>query len=388
MFITAILNPDASTLGKTITLNPSDRVTAIAKPFRNVVFYGGNSKGKGSMYEFRLGSSYAAVTPTVANNRIYIRYAANYYPFGAPMPGRSFSAGLAYRYGFNGKEKDNETSWQDYGFRMYYPDLGRFFSPDPIGNRFPMLSPYQFAGNTPIWAVDLDGLEARVYNDLSMPIGHTFISLIDDEGVINVYTFGQYGEGKKDSEQGPAGEGALVHLKGDAANEYINHEFKEYGNKIQVYEISDKTIRKEEVINYYSDLMKKYNTPATSTHFEVGLVKQFPKSGSKAVKYNQDKGGWDYCGLPIWFTDDKNCTSVAIDGLLAGQSHTTLNQIKNVTSVPQALDQTFKNYAKIFSNRYKNVTSDAKAKAKSNANSTPKPRGKIRTSGEGKKIQY
>ena len=72
-----------------------------------------------------------------------------------------------YRFGFNGKENDNEIigtgRWQDYGERMYRTELGRFFSPDPIivyGKKYPELSTYQFASNTPIQAIDLDGLEA------------------------------------------------------------------------------------------------------------------------------------------------------------------------------------------------------------------------------------
>jgi len=79
------------------------------------------------------------------------------------MPGRKFNAGTGYRYGFNGKENDNEVkgegNQQDYGMRIYDPRLGRFLSVDPIANEYPWYSPYHFAGNTPIWALDLDGLE-------------------------------------------------------------------------------------------------------------------------------------------------------------------------------------------------------------------------------------
>jgi RHS repeat-associated protein len=81
------------------------------------------------------------------------------------MVGRSFDAArsTAYRYGFNGKENDNEVkgegNQQDYGMRIYDPRLGRFFSEDPITKKYPELTPYQFASNTPIWAIDLDGLE-------------------------------------------------------------------------------------------------------------------------------------------------------------------------------------------------------------------------------------
>jgi RHS repeat-associated protein len=48
------------------------------------------------------------------------------------MPGRKYpAAGGLYRYGFNGKEKDNETtgtSTYDYGFRIYSPAIARFLS--------------------------------------------------------------------------------------------------------------------------------------------------------------------------------------------------------------------------------------------------------------------
>jgi RHS repeat-associated protein len=79
------------------------------------------------------------------------------------MPGRTFSPTNQYRYGFNGKEKDTESPVQyDYGFRIYDPRLVRFKSVDPLTQSFPWYTPYQFAGNKPIAAIDLDGLEDHV----------------------------------------------------------------------------------------------------------------------------------------------------------------------------------------------------------------------------------
>ena len=78
------------------------------------------------------------------------------------MPGRKYSiANTNYRYGFNGKENDNdiENGAQDYGMRIYDGRLGRFLSVDPLTKKYPYYSPYQFAGNSPIKFVDLDGLE-------------------------------------------------------------------------------------------------------------------------------------------------------------------------------------------------------------------------------------
>ena len=92
--------------------------------------------------------------------------ATDYYPFGALMPGRVSSADSKYRYGYNGKENDNEIkgagNQQDYGMRIYDPRIARFLSVDPLREEYPELSPYQFASNTPLWAIDLDGLEGVI----------------------------------------------------------------------------------------------------------------------------------------------------------------------------------------------------------------------------------
>jgi RHS repeat-associated protein len=110
-------------------------------------------------------------------------FGGNYQSFGSTMTGRTFSS-EKYRFGFNGKENDNEVkgqgAQQDYGFRIYDPRLGRFLSVDPITKYYPELTPYQFAGNRPIRATDLDGLEPRDFNMSSYVsnwFGDAFIGL-------------------------------------------------------------------------------------------------------------------------------------------------------------------------------------------------------------------
>ena len=88
------------------------------------------------------------------------------------MPGRIEPAAGAvnrYKYGFNGKENDNETvgtgeGTQDYGIRIYNPSLGKFLSVDPLQKEYPELTPYQFASNSPIVGIDRDGLEIAHYS--------------------------------------------------------------------------------------------------------------------------------------------------------------------------------------------------------------------------------
>ncbi len=90
---------------------------------------------------------------------------ADYYPFGMEMPGRRWRATGedAARFGFNGKENDNEVkgegNQQDYGFRIYDPRIARFLSVDPLETCFPSWSPYPFAMNRAIDGLDVDGLE-------------------------------------------------------------------------------------------------------------------------------------------------------------------------------------------------------------------------------------
>ena len=87
----------------------------------------------------------------------------NSYPFGMVMPGRSFtSSGGDYRFGFNGMEDNSELtdvpgSHLDFGARIYDSRLGKFFSLDPMSNKFPSESNYSFAGNSPIALVDIEG---------------------------------------------------------------------------------------------------------------------------------------------------------------------------------------------------------------------------------------
>lgn len=52
-----------------------------------------------------------------------------------------------------------EGNQQDYGMRIYDLRLGRFLSVDPITAQYPELTPYQFASNSPVQGIDLDGLE-------------------------------------------------------------------------------------------------------------------------------------------------------------------------------------------------------------------------------------
>jgi len=83
-------------------------------------------------------------------------------PFGSVMANRGYSVG-AYRYGFDGKDKDNESFNGTFpvaigiGARIYDSRLGRRWNLDPLMGDFPYESPYNFAGCSPLVFLDAEG---------------------------------------------------------------------------------------------------------------------------------------------------------------------------------------------------------------------------------------
>lgn len=124
----------------------------------------------------------------------------DYYAFGAPMVGRTFSA-ATYRYGFNGKENDDEVkgiegSQQDYGMRIYDPRIGKFLSVDPLAPDYPWNSTYSFAENDVIRCTDLDGAEKKIniyaFNDQTK--GYTLLKTMN-WGQMHYQRSGPFGYG-------------------------------------------------------------------------------------------------------------------------------------------------------------------------------------------------
>jgi RHS repeat-associated protein len=87
---------------------------------------------------------------------------SDYYAFGMGIKEREWSdSTFSYRFGFNGKEQDNEVSGEgnsyDFGARIYDSRLGRWMSTDPLQVKYPNYTPYNFAINSPLIFVDYNG---------------------------------------------------------------------------------------------------------------------------------------------------------------------------------------------------------------------------------------
>jgi RHS repeat-associated protein len=100
---------------------------------------------------------------------------------------------VSYRFGFNGKENDNEVKGTgnsvDFGARIYDSRLGRWLSLDPYSKKYPDLSPYVGFENSPTSIVDPGG-DTTVYYSSSGKLLHfsydklpTAVVLVSDNDI-------------------------------------------------------------------------------------------------------------------------------------------------------------------------------------------------------------
>ena len=137
-----------------------------------------------------------------------------------PMPGRSYQSLNGYRYGFNGKENDNEVkgtgNQQDYGMRISDPRLGRFLSVDPLQKEFAWNSSYAFAENDVIRSIDLDGAEKNFV-----------IQYKDKSGTMLWHTV-PYSKVHPGVQNGPLGKGDYIYAKDPKTGQFSGHYVKTY----------------------------------------------------------------------------------------------------------------------------------------------------------------
>jgi len=130
-----------------------------------------------------LGNVIATVSDKKNGNNAIILSSNDYYAFGSPLQGRSYTGILEnkYRFGFNSQMKDDDISGEgNHNSALYWEydsRLGRRWNLDPV--RQAMISQYACFDGNPIWKSDILG------NKASDPSTHTdkdgnVVAVIDD----------------------------------------------------------------------------------------------------------------------------------------------------------------------------------------------------------------
>ncbi|HEX2868065.1 MAG TPA: RHS repeat-associated core domain-containing protein [Ignavibacteriales bacterium] len=93
-----------------------------------------------------------------------VQSAQDYYAFGGTLS--SYVNGSTVdKYKFTAKERDTETGLDYFGARYYDSKICRWMSVDPLADRYPSLSPYNYCGNNPLMLTDPNGMWPFYYHD-------------------------------------------------------------------------------------------------------------------------------------------------------------------------------------------------------------------------------
>ncbi|MEO0790431.1 MAG: hypothetical protein AAFY36_17335, partial [Bacteroidota bacterium] len=124
---------DPSGHGSNVQADFGTRLYELTNHLGNVVTVFGESI---TNYEVDFGFSFDA--PQVHSHRDHNAFGLEY----NRMADSPYAGTGSYRFGFNGKENDEDGEWgdfthYDYGFRIYNPVIARFLSVDPLASSFP-----------------------------------------------------------------------------------------------------------------------------------------------------------------------------------------------------------------------------------------------------------
>ncbi len=107
-------------------------------------------------------------------------------PFGEEMAAQHAGGDYATRYKFNGKELDPQTGYYYYGARYYDPVISRWLSVDPLAEKYPGLSPYNYTANNPVMLVDPDGKTGETHYFNKKTGEHIYVDDGFDQNIVLV----------------------------------------------------------------------------------------------------------------------------------------------------------------------------------------------------------
>jgi RHS repeat-associated protein len=196
---------------------------------------------------------------TVTHSKSPVLQAEDYYPFGLTCNSYQRENSLNNRYLFNGKERQTETGWDDFGGRMYMSDIGRFTTVDPLADSAVSWNPYHYVRNNPLNRIDPTGL-----TDYELNESGKVVNVKENEEADNIFMVDQDGariEGKSISFE----YGAITAVRNPTVNQKTKSgEVKE--TNLTIFEVNgDKN-----ATQMFEFLADPSNTNVEWTHASIG----------------------------------------------------------------------------------------------------------------------
>ncbi len=201
----------------------------------------------------------------------------NYYPFGLKHEGYNEGInGVHHKFEFQGQETQNELglNWISFKWRNHDPEIGRFWSIDPLTEKYEWMTQYQFSSNQPIHAQEIEGLESSADLNLRLYVASK-LSERDGSDLIENY------KALQNAERGEPIETADVFKtffpKGGAARSLIDHYGNGNGNTynlsqnelLEVYPLTDRNANPINLSLSNSDMLSVGNlSPGESAVFK------------------------------------------------------------------------------------------------------------------------
>ncbi|MDP2188416.1 MAG: RHS repeat-associated core domain-containing protein, partial [Sphingobacteriaceae bacterium] len=191
-----------------------------------------------------------------------------YMPFGEDLVHQQNTAAYYTPYTFSGKERDMETGLSYFGARYYDAGLSIWLSVDPLTERYPNLTPYQYCKNNPIIYVDPNGLTDYEFDKKSGKL--ILIEGTENDGPDRIIKNAKY-----DSNKNLKNKSGVLQLEGKVEDYKDGFGKDDKGEfQFQTYTFSNE-----------KDADNAYKFMANSTNVEIGKWQMESGSGKQYTRF-------------------------------------------------------------------------------------------------------
>ena len=186
----------------------------------------------------------------------------NYLPYGEDWVDVHNSPNYLSRYKYNGKEKDPESGLHYYGARYYDSDISQWLSIDPMADKYPSLSPYNYCADNPVILVDPDGREGVVVSGSP-----------GDHSNKKHFLINGFARAKAAQQRAKNGEGTTWLIYNDKEKGFDQHDLNKYKKEAQDAGIKVRIVSDvNDIIDYINNKTggKSRNRDKISSFYYVG----------------------------------------------------------------------------------------------------------------------